>query len=158
MPRKPDLPTVIIGSDHAGYGTKQAIIAALAKKGYTIVDIGDFSEKEGDDYPVFAERVAREVASDRTGSARGILICGSGTGMVIAANKIPGARAAFAFDAYGARMARHDNDANILALRGRSFPKKKAAALAAVFLAAEFSGLARHKRRIRAIHSLERKA
>lgn len=143
------LPPVIVGSDHAGYRTKQTIIETLAKKGYTIVDVGDFSEKEGDDYPVFAGRVTKEVVSDKSGAAKGILICGSGTGMVIAANRIKGIRAAFAFDEYGAHMARHDNDANILALRGREFPAKKAARLAVTFLESGFSDIARHRRRIK---------
>jgi ribose 5-phosphate isomerase B len=147
---------VIIGSDHGGWTTKQTIIAALAKKGYTILDLGGFEKNKPDDYPVFAARVAKEVVSDKTGATKGILICGTGTGMAMAANKIKGARAALAYDTYSAHMARHDNDANILTLRGRGFSPKKAARLALVFLSAPFSNIPRHKRRIAQVQRLDR--
>jgi ribose 5-phosphate isomerase B len=152
--KSPADPTVIIGSDHAGFKTKQRIIKTLANKGYTIVDVGTFSE-EHVDYPQYAAEVAKAVAGDK--SVRGILICGTGTGMVIAANKIKGIRAAFAFDDFGAKMAREHNDANVLALRGREFPATKAAKLAELFLKTEFSDDARHKRRIAQLTKLEGK-
>ncbi len=147
-------PAIVIGSDHAGFATKQRIVRALANAGYTIMDVGTFSADEPVDYPGYAKLVAKEVARDPSGT-KGILVCGSGTGMVIAANKVRGIRAAFAFDAYGARMARKDNDANVLALRGRRFPQEKAAALALAFLKAPFSGAPRHVRRVREIAALE---
>ena len=149
--------TIVIGCDHGGYGTKQAVIKELAKRDYTIVDVGGFSDKESDDYPVSAKQVADAGASDRTGMTRGILICGSGTGMAIAANKVRGIRAALAYDAYSARMARHDNDANVLTLRGRRFPAREAARLARIFLTTEFSGIDRHRRRIGKIAGMERR-
>lgn len=145
---------VVIGSDHAGFKTKERIKKELAGT-YTLIDVGDFSEESNDDYPRFAAEVAKAVSDDPK-RTKGILICGSGTGMVIAANKFKGVRAAFAFDAYSAKMARHDNDANILALRGRKFAQKDAANLAKIFLKTQFSGLPRHKRRIKAIGDLER--
>jgi ribose 5-phosphate isomerase B len=98
---------------------------------------------------VYAHEVARAVANDRTGKTKGVLICGTGTGMSIAANRHKGVRAALAYDAYSARMARHDNDANVVCLRGRQFPASKAANLALAFLKAPFSGIPRHARRIK---------
>lgn len=145
-------PAVIIGSDHAGFQTKQQIIKSLAKKGYTLVDVGTFNE-ERVDYPHYAAEVAKAVVGDKT--VKGILVCGTGTGMAIAANKIKGIRAAFAFDEYSAKLAREHNDANIIALRGREFPAAKAAKLAETFLKTEFSGDARHKRRIAQLAKLE---
>jgi ribose 5-phosphate isomerase B len=126
------------------------------RKGHTVVDAGGFSSDAKDDYPDFAKEVAHAVASDSSAKTKGILICGSGTGMVIAANKVHGIRAAFAYDPYSARMARHDNDANVLALRGRKFPAKTAAKLALIFLREPFSGIGRHRRRVRKVMALER--
>lgn len=143
--------TIVIGSDHGGYRTKQAVIRALAAKGYTIVDVGGFDPDVPDDYPVYAHEVARAVAGDRTGKTNGVLICGSGTGMSIAANRHKGVRAALVYDAYSARMARHDNDANVVCLRGRGFSEKRDAQLVLQFLRTPFSGIPRHARRIRKI-------
>ena len=142
-------PTIIIGSDHGGYQTKQAVMKALAKEGYTIVDIGGYSPKKPDDYPDYAKEVAKTVAKGK--NTMGVLVCGTGTGMVMAANKVKGARAAMIYDAYSARMARHDNDANIAALRGRKFLQKKAIRITKMFLRTEFSKIPRHKRRIKKI-------
>ena len=143
--------TVVIGSDHGGYRTKQAVIRALAANRYTIVDVGGFDPAVPDDYPVYAHEVARAVAGDRTGKTSGVLICGSGTGMSIAANRHKGVRAALVYDSYSARMARHDNDANIACLRGRGFSEKRDVRLVLRFLRTPFSGIPRHARRIRKI-------
>jgi ribose 5-phosphate isomerase B len=156
-------PTIVIGSDHGGYETKQAIIASLSKQGYTLVDVGGFDPAQPDDYPDFAVQVGKAVASDApTGAAAGkpaptmgVLICGSGTGMAIAANKVKGIRAAVIYDDYSAKMARMDNDANIACLRGRGFSAKKDLALVHTFLTTPFSGIDRHKRRIKKITSIE---
>lgn len=150
------LPVIVIGSDHGAYKTKQVVRKALANAGYTIVDLGGFSDSTADDYPDIASAVAKEILSDSSGEAKGILLCGSGTGMAIAANKLPGIRAAVAYDAYSAKMARFDNNANILALRGRKFPSSLAAKLALLFLRTPFSRLSRHTRRLKKISSLER--
>jgi ribose 5-phosphate isomerase B len=151
-------PLIIIGSDHAGYGTKQHIIQTLAKKGYTFVDVGGFKPDVPDDYPDYAYEVAKAVASDKTGNTKGVLICGSGTGMVIAANKVKGIRACVVYDNYSAKMARYDNDANIIALRSRKFKTAKDPQFVELFLKTEFSNLPRHKRRINKIKAIERKA
>jgi len=153
---KPTKPTVVIGSDHGGYKTKQSIIASLAKQGYTVVDVGDFRPDLPDDYPDYALEVAKAVAGDKTGNTKGILICGSGTGMAIAANKVKGIRASVVYDEYSARMARHDNDANIIALRGRAFATSKEPRFVKTFLTTPFSQIPRHKRRIKKIAQIER--
>ena len=154
--QKPVLPTIIIGSDHAGFGAKRAITRDLAKRGYVVVDVGGFDPNKSDDYPDYAVQVSKAVASDRNGKTKGVLICGSGTGMAIAANKIKGIRASVVYDDYSARMARFDNDANIIALRGRGFAEKKDVHLVHKFLSTQFSQIPRHKRRIRKIANLER--
>lgn len=140
---------VIIGADHAGYSTKEKIKRYLLNKNIPILDVGTFS-KEPIDYPDIAKRASHEVIQRKT---KGILICGTGTGMCIAANRINGIRASVAYDEYSAKMARKDNDANIICLRGRNFPVMKAAKLVEVFLKSKFSKESRHKRRIKKIDS-----
>jgi ribose 5-phosphate isomerase B len=151
-------PLIIIGSDHAGYKTKQHIVTRLAKKGYTFVDVGSFDPSVPDDYPDYAYEVAKAVASDKTGHTKGVLICGSGTGMVIAANKVRGIRASVVYDNYSAKMARYDNDANIIALRSRKFDTTNEAQWVDLFMKTEFSNLPRHKRRIKKIAALEKRS
>lgn len=151
-----DRPLVIIGSDHAGFATKQAIIKALAMQGRTILDVGTFDDKRRVDYPDYATEVARAVARDKKGSSMGVLVCGTGTGMCIAANKIDGIRAALGYDTYSAQFAREHNDANILCLRGRKFPAKEAVRLTKLFLNTEFSKEPRHIARIKKLDRIER--
>ena len=116
-------------------------------------DVGTFSKKSVD-YPDFAKKAADKVTA--SSNNKGILICGSGTGMEIAANKIKGIRAVAAYDVYSARMSRHDNDTNVLCLRGRQFPFEKTKRIIDVWLKSPFSRLARHKRRISKIKRMER--
>ena len=145
--------TIIIGADHAGIPLKRYLAPRLIKEGYSVEDAGIFDEKKPDDYPDIAVKVARAVS--RRKGMKGILICGTGTGMVMAANKIPGIRAAMCYDLYSAVMARHDNDANILTLRSRKFPPSKAWKITKVWLSTPFSGIQRHQRRINALKRLD---
>lgn len=144
---------IIIGSDHAGVARKEVVKRLLTRLGEEFVDIGSHNPESGDDYPDFARAVAERVLATR--HATGILLCGSGSGMAIAANKMPGIRAAVGHDAYAARMARRDNDANILALRARNFPAKAYEPIIRAWLREPFSGEARHRRRIRKLKQLE---
>lgn len=137
---------IIIGSDHAGYHVKELIKKYLEKKKIPYEDVGGKSPYCADDYPDIAKKAAKKVLKSK---GLGILVCGTGTGMAIAANKVKGIRAAFCFDSYSSKMARQDNNANILALRERKFPKKKIIPIVAEFLKNDFSGIARHKRRIK---------
>ncbi|MFQ5475187.1 MAG: ribose 5-phosphate isomerase B [Candidatus Nanoarchaeia archaeon] len=138
---------VILGSDHAGHRVKEMIKEYLDDKDIPYDDLGSDGMKD-DDYPDYAFAVARKVAKS---NSRGILICGTGTGMVIAANKIKGIRAVAAYDTYTAKMSRHDNDANILCLRGRFFPIGRIRQIVAVWLRTPFSNEPRHKRRVEKI-------
>ncbi len=145
---------IFIGSDHAGYRLKEKVKEYLKRKKIEYIDMGTDSLKSVD-YPDFAVKVAEKVAEDK--EARGILICGTGTGMIIAANKVEGIRAVAAYDAYSAKMSRVDNDTNVLGLRGRFFPYEKIKKIIHVWLNTPFSGKERHKIRIKKIADYERR-
>jgi len=140
---------VIIGADHAGLEIKERIKKYLDKKGIRYEDLGADSLNKDDDYPDYAVKVARRVAKEK--DSKGILVCGTGEGMVIAANKVKGIRAAAPYDSYTAELSRRHNDANILALRGRSFSFRKIRKIINIWLETEFSGEEKHKRRIEKI-------
>lgn len=137
---------VYLGADHAGYKLKEEIKGWLEKKNIPYEDMGTYS-KAPVDYPDYAKIVSEEVVKDK--GSRGILICGTGTGMTIAANRIKGVRAVAAYDSYSAKMSRFDNNSNILALRGRKFVFKEIEKIMKVWFGAKFSENLRHKRRIR---------
>ncbi|RME52597.1 RpiB/LacA/LacB family sugar-phosphate isomerase [Candidatus Woesearchaeota archaeon] len=155
---KKEKPLIFIGADHAGVNAKNWLVKELKEKGYRIRDLGSHSSTAHDHYPLFAKKVGTSVLQAETNTTRplGILICGTGTGMQIAANKLPGIRAAFCFDRYSARKAREDNDANILTLRARRFPRKELLSITLTFLTTKFSNKPRHKKRIELINNLER--
>lgn len=141
---------VIIGSDHAGVEFKSKVMNILEQQGYVCEDCGVFDATPAD-YPDIAERVAREVLSR---NLPGIMICGTGTGIAISANKIAGIRAAQCHDEYTARMSRRHNDANVLALGARVLGAELAGAVALAFLSTEFEG-GRHQQRVDKITALE---
>ncbi len=136
---------IILGSDHAGVKLKEEIKSFLTKKEINFEDLGTLT-KESVDYPDYAKKVCSKVKKEK---AKGILICGSGTGMAIAANRIKGIRAVAAYDSYSAKMSRHDNDTNVLCLRGRQFPLNKIKIIISIWLKTPFSKASRHKRRIK---------
>ena len=148
--------TIIIGSDHAGYKTKEYLKSKLAGKDVIIEDVGGFDPKKSDDFPDFAHKVSHIVSKNK--KTVGILICGTGTGMVMAANKHKGIRGALIYDNYTAKMARHDNDANVACLRGRGFSKEKALSLVKLFLKTPFSKIKRHERRIKKVSRIIKNA
>ncbi|MBE9507756.1 MAG: ribose 5-phosphate isomerase B [Chloroflexi bacterium] len=144
---------IAIGADHGGYELKQRIAEFLIAQGHQVKDFGTYSQ-ESVDYPDFAAPVARAVAAGQF--ERGILVCGTGIGVSMAANKIRGARAAVCTDCYMARMGRNDNDANILCLGGRVLGLGLALDIVQVFLNTEFLGV-HHARRVKKISALEGK-
>ena len=150
-----EIKKIYIGSDHAGFRVKEKLKKYFKKIGISHEDLGTYS-LESVDYPDYAAAVAKKVAKEKY--AKGVLICGTGTGMVIAANKIKGIRAAAAYDRYSAEMSRFHNDANILALRGRFFPFEKIKKIVSVWLRTPFSQKPRHKRRINKIKLFEKNA
>jgi ribose 5-phosphate isomerase B len=143
---------IIFGSDHAGLLLRAEAVRVAREAGFDVEDLGPFSS-ESVDYPDFAVRVAAAVTS---GSARlGVLVCGTGIGMSIAANKVKGARAAHCTSEFEARMARAHNDANILCLGERVTGLGLGGAIVATFLAQAFEG-GRHQRRLDKISALDR--
>ncbi|MFN7141212.1 MAG: ribose 5-phosphate isomerase B, partial [Limisphaerales bacterium] len=136
--------TVVIGSDHAGFEQKTALKQYLEQRGITVTDLGTNSA-DSTDYPDYAQSVAESVANGR--SEVGILVCGSGVGMSITANKVPGIRAALVFNEEMGRLAREHNDANILCLGSRFTPTEEAKKIVDAFLSADFEG-GRHAKRV----------
>jgi len=145
---------VAIASDHGGYGLKQEILRLLDEKRVAHADFGVYDGCSAD-YPEYAEKAALAVLSGDCDT--GILICGTGIGISIAANKIPGIRCALCHDCASARLTRLHNDANMLALGGRIIGAEHARAIVEAFLETPFSQDERHARRIRGIAALEKK-
>lgn len=144
---------VIVGSDHAGYQLKEHLVAHLEAAGHDVIDVGTDSE-EPVDYPDFAAAVARAVVGGE--GERGIVVCGSGAGASIAANKITGARSAVVHDHYTAHQAVEHDDMNVLALGARVIGETTATELVDAYLTAEFTGEERHVRRLRKVVELDR--
>ncbi len=142
---------IAIGSDHAGYPMKQEIIKWLDAHGYEWKDYGTYST-ESCDYPIYGEAVARAIAAGECD--KGILICGTGIGISLAANKVPGIRAAVCSDAFSAEMCRRHNNAQIIAMGARTIGMGIAEQLVEIFLTTEFEG-GRHARRVDLIDSIK---
>lgn len=147
---------IYIGADHRGFNLKEQLKNSLGREGYEVVDVGNSVLDKNDDYPDFAKAVAKEIGAD-TESRRGILICGSGVGVDVTANKFKGVRSAFALSSDQIYSARHDDDVNVLSLAANFISADDAQKIVRVFLATPFSGEVRHKRRIDKISELEKK-
>lgn len=143
---------IILGSDHAGLDLKEKIFQHLRENGFSIEDIGTYTP-ESVDYPLYAQKVARSVAEGN--ADRGILICGSGLGMCIAANRIPGVRAVPVSDPYAAKMSRRHNDSNVLCLGARFLGQDMAMEIVDTWLNESFEG-GRHQRRVAMMDQLPR--
>src|SRR5438477_7346182 len=143
---------VAVGADHAGFPLKQHLKEWLVAEGHRAVDAGTNSS-DSVDYPDFAAAVARTVSAGE--AERGLLVCGTGIGMVIAANKVPGIRAGVCGDVETARLSRQHNDLNVLALAGRVTPADRAVAIVRAWLDTAFEG-GRHERRLNKVAGLER--
>jgi ribose 5-phosphate isomerase B len=144
---------VALGTDHAGFVLKEAIVAAVRDSGHAVVDCGAFDVHPDDDYPDFAEGVARVILDG--GADRGVLLCGSGVGASVAANKFAGIRSALCHDTFSARQGVEDDAMNVLALGARVIGPALAVELVRAFLGAEFSGAERHRRRLEKIKRFE---
>jgi ribose 5-phosphate isomerase B len=142
---------VAMGSDHAGFALKEHLKAALQAAGHEVLDVGTDSA-ESTDYPAFAEPAARLVADGE--AERGVLVCGSGVGVAIVANKVAGVRAVHAHDTEEAATARLHNDANVVTLSGRRCATGDADAIVRAFLTGGFEG-GRHQRRVELIRDVE---
>src|SRR5690348_11442721 len=145
---------ITIGSDHAGFELKKVLIGSLEAQGHQVRDVGTNSEAPVD-YPDYAEAVALSVLHGD--SERGILICGSGVGASVAANKIPGVRAGLAHDCYSAHQGVEHDDVNVLVLGSRVIGPELAKDLCITFINARFTNEERHRRRLEKIHSIEQR-
>jgi ribose 5-phosphate isomerase B len=139
--------TVCLGADHAGWERKEMIKKSFPNNDYAVIDLSPHDFNENDDYPDAAFEVAKKVADE--GSSVGILICRSGIGMCMAANKVKGIRAAAVYNEWAARVSREDNDANVLCLPGQYLNDEEIKKIIEVWLATSFSNKERHRRRIK---------
>jgi ribose 5-phosphate isomerase B len=144
---------IAIGSDHGGFHLKQAVVRLLKDLGHTVLDAGAFTEAPSD-YPDFSKAVAELIMSKKAG--RGIIICGSGVGACIAANKFPGIRASVCHDTFSARQGVEDDDMNVLCLGARVIGPELAFEVVRTFLSAKFSNAPRHRRRLNKIKAIEK--
>ena len=145
---------IAVGADHAGFDLKQIIAAYLRHRGHEVVDVGTNSD-DPVDYPDFAEAVCKVLLEGR--AERGVLICGSGVGTSVSANKIPGIRAGLCHNTYSARQGVEHDDMNVLVLGARVIGIELARELVDNFLAAKFNGEERHRRRLEKIKALEKR-
>lgn len=143
---------IALGADHAGFPLKEELKSWLIGRGYDVVDCGTQSA-ESVDYPDYAAAVAGAVTAGKAGW--GVLVCGTGLGMAMAANKVPGIRAAACTDVYTARLSREHNDTNVLALGARITARDSAIEILEAWLAGEFAG-GRHARRVAKLAAIER--
>jgi len=143
--------SVALGADHAGWELKEALKSWLMEAGYQVLDFGTHSP-DSVDYPDYAQQVGEAVAVGKVD--RGVLVCGTGIGMSMAANRIPGVRAALCSDTFTSRMSREHNDANVFALAGRLTDADMGCAILQVWLESDFAG-GRHARRVGKIMELE---
>ena len=145
---------IALGCDHAGYPLKKLVHAWLEKKGHQVLNLGVDTDSVPADYPDYARAVAESVAAGK--AVRGVVVCGSGVGACVAANKVPGARACMCHDTFSARQGVEDDDLNVLCLGGRVIGSELAYEVLNAFLNAKFSGLDRHTRRKDKVTAIER--
>lgn len=145
---------IYIGADHRGFKLKEALKSFLKDHGYEVVDVGNKIYDENDDYPDFAKPLAKAVSQDFL-TRRGVLVCGSGVGMDIVANKFFGVRSALVCNADQAFMSRAHNDANVLSLASDFISEEDAKKILTVWLKTKFSGEEKHRRRLQKIADLE---
>jgi ribose 5-phosphate isomerase B len=144
---------LVIGSDHAGFQLKTSMLALLKFLGHSVLDVGAYTENDADDYPDFAELVGNAIIDGK--ADRGILICGSGVGVSVAANKMIGIRAAVCHDCYSAHQGVEHDNMNVLVLGSRIIGEKLAEDLVQDFLKAQFTNEERHLRRLAKVHAIE---
>jgi ribose 5-phosphate isomerase B len=143
---------IVLGCDHAGFALKSVVAQYLIQQGYDVQDVGCFSESDRVDYPSIAEEVARLMQS--SGIEKGIITCGSGVGVAIAANRFPWVRAVHAHDAYLAQLSREHNDSNVLCMGGRFVSGAYGTVITQAWLNARFEG-DRHERRVGMLSTLK---
>ena len=143
---------IATGADHGGFNLKETVIALLKDLGHTVTDAGAYTEGPSD-YPDFAKAVAELIITKK--AKRGILICGSGVGACIAANKFPGIRASVCHDTFSARQGVEDDDMNVLCLGARVIGPELAYEVVRTFISARFTNAARHRKRLKKVMAIE---
>ncbi len=140
---------IYLGADHQGFHMKADVLAYLSKRGYDVEDIGDKELDPNDDFPLFAQAVALKVLGSESEDPRGILICGGGQGVAMAANRFKGIRASVIWDAYEAKMTRYDNDSNVLCLPARVVGEDQGLweGILETWISTDFANATRFKRR-----------
>ena len=157
MTRKPGTKLrIALGTDHGGFPLKVDLLQWLIAQGYDVSDLGAYTFDPTDDYPDFAQAVASAVASGKV--ERGLIVCGSGVGACIVANKLPGIRAGLCHDTYAAHQGVEHDDMNILCLGARVIGIELAKEVVKAFLNAQFSGEERHSRRLEKLKEIERQS
>ena len=156
MPAEVSLNTlrIAVGADHGGYPLNERVLVELRNAGHEILDFGTHDGSQADDYPDYARKVGEAVQRGEVNI--GILVCGSGVGAAVAANKLRGIRAALCGDTYSAHQSREHDDCNVLCLGARVVGVELALDIVRAFVAARFSGEERHRRRLRKIEEMEK--
>lgn len=147
---------IAVGADHAGVPSNERVIAELRRLGHEVVDLGTHDASQADDYPDYAAAVAKEVASGRC--ERGLLICGSGVGVTVAANKVSGIRACMCHDIYSAHQGVEHDDMNVLCLGARVIGPELMLDLVRAYVGAQFTKEERHVRRLAKVMAMEKAA
>ncbi len=145
---------IYLGADHHGYDLKAKLKTFLERSGYEVIDEGDLRLQPDDDFPQFAGRVCSKLLDADDHEAKGILICGSGQGMCMAANRFKGIRASLCWNTREARSSRNDDDSNVLCLSATSTDDEKAQSIVSTWLSTPFAGAPRYKRRLQELDNL----
>ena len=144
---------IAVATDHGGFPLKDRVIAELRKMGHQVADLGGFTAEPGDDYPDYSKAVAQAILAGK--AERAVLICGSGAGACVAANKFKGVRAATCHDSFSARQCVEDDDVNVLCLGARVVGPELAMDVVRDYVNAQFSGAERHRRRLAKVAGFE---
>ena len=144
---------IVVGSDHAGFELKEQVAAFVRELGHEVIDVGTDNGTDAVDYPDYAESVCKAIMNHQ--AERGILICGSGVGASVAANKLPGISAGLCHDTYAAHQGVEHDDMNVLVMGGRIIGPELARELVKAYLSAHFTNEARHRRRLEKTRALE---
>jgi ribose 5-phosphate isomerase B len=157
IPMNPDIKTLIVATDHAGFPLKEAIKSFLETKGYSVLDVGAHELKDGDDYPAYMAAAAMKVAQDLSGSTRAVIFGGSGEGEAMVANRFPGVRATVWYGGSDEiiKLSREHNDANVLSIGARFVDEEAAKFAVDTWLMTKFSGDERHARRNEQMDGIE---
>jgi ribose 5-phosphate isomerase B len=145
---------IYIGADHNGFGYKDQLSQLLIRAGHEVVDVGDTKIDPEDDFPTFASQVVHELLSSKDPDAKGLLICGSGQGMCMAANRFKGIRASLCWNLDEARSARNDDDSNVLCLSSKYLQPEETATIVNTWLSTPFAGAPRFIRRLQELDQL----